>query len=308
MNKYLNVYSYFYNMSDLNKITVMFTDMWFKDIYNNRFINKLKDYFKLNIEIDTEKPDFVIYSICGNSFLKYPNSKKIFICWEPINFKSSIHLNNCDYSLTYYSSLEDNKKHLYFPPIWETFGFVDNFINDINNPIIVPKKKFCCFVVKNTNFGIGATLRISFFKELSKYKKVDSFGESLRNCDIIIPGRNEGFGRKFFDIVGEYKFMITFENINSPGVVTEKIYNAFISNTIPIYWGNKDINKIFNTESFINCHDFETIPKVIDYIKEVDNDDELYYKILNSRKIQNTEKEFYIKKYKDAWEKILYST
>ena len=163
-------------------------------------------------------------------------------------------------------------------------------------------------MVSNTVNGAGAQLRINFFKELCKYKKVDSFGEALRNCDVKIPGRNSNGSynsREYLDTIGEYKFMITFENIEQNGVITEKLPNAFRANTIGIYWGNKDVNKLFNKDSFINYYDFENFQKTIDYIKKVDNDDELYYTILNKQKLENTNVDFYKQKYKEIWKKVL---
>lgn len=281
--------------------------MWFDDIYKNRFIDKFKNTFNFDIEVDPKNPDFVIYSIFGINFLRYPNAKKIFVCWEPINFNNSIHLKNSDYSLTYYSDLHDDEKNFYFCPLLGKFGWTDNFIQDINNPMSIKKEKFCCFVVKNTTLGNGAKLRVQFFKELCKYKKVDSFGASLRNCNVIIPNRSKGWDKQYFNEIGKYKFMITFENILSNGVITEKIYNAFKGNTIPIYWGNKDIYKIFNKGSFINCHDFENLKEVIEYVKKIDNDDELYNKILNKKKIEGKDKNFYINEYKNLWKKVLYN-
>lgn len=76
------------------------------------------------------------------------------------------------------------------------------------------------------------------------------------------------------------KFSIAFENTTSPGYTTEKILHAFISNTIPIYWGDPEVTKDFNPKAFINCHDFENFEAVIERIKEVDNNDELYLTIL----------------------------
>ena len=127
------------------KIKIMFTDMWFKDINNNRFINKFKEDFHFNVEVDTKNPDYVIYSIFGKTYRNYPNAKKIFVCWEPINFGTSQHLKDCDYSLTYYSDLEDNKKHFYFSPLLGKFGWVENFIENINSPLTIPKKKILLF-------------------------------------------------------------------------------------------------------------------------------------------------------------------
>ena len=63
------------NLIKNRKIKIMFTDIWFKDIYNNRFTPKFK-LFGFNVEIDTKNPDYVIYSCGGTKYLNYPNAKK----------------------------------------------------------------------------------------------------------------------------------------------------------------------------------------------------------------------------------------
>src|SRR5690606_11569842 len=42
-----------------------------------------------------------------------------------------------------------------------------------------------------------------------------------------------------------------------------------------------EVTKDFNPKSFINCHDFENSEAVIERIKEIDGNDELYLSILN---------------------------
>ena len=53
-----------------------------------------------------------------------------------------------------------------------------------------------------------------------------------------------------------------------------------LANSIPIYWGNPEISKEFNTKSFINFHDYNTIDDVINKIIELDNNDKLYEEYL----------------------------
>ena len=86
----------------------------------------------------------------------------------------------------------------------------------------------------------GCEIRNKFFKKLCEYKKVDSFGKIFRNCDVIIPGRDDSnkWDEDYLNIIGQYKFMITFENILGQGITSEKFINAFKGNTLPIYWGN----------------------------------------------------------------------
>lgn len=79
-----------------------------------------------------------------------------------------------------------------------------------------------------------------------------------------------------------HKFVIAFENSSSPGYSTEKIVQAFAAKTVPIYWGDPEIDKCFNEKAFINCHKFPTFEDVVEYVKIIDADDELYMRMLRS--------------------------
>ena len=77
------------------------------------------------------------------------------------------------------------------------------------------------------------------------------------------------------------KFCIAFEHISYPGYATEKILEAYISNCIPIYYGSETIEDDFNSETFINSNNFKDDNEMIEYIKKVDNNDDLYNSFLN---------------------------
>ena len=47
-------------------------------------------------------------------------------------------------------------------------------------------------------------------------------------------------------------------------------------NSMPIYWGNPVIDREFNRHSFINFYDFDNIDRMIDYVIELDNNDDMY--------------------------------
>ena len=78
-----------------------------------------------------------------------------------------------------------------------------------------------------------------------------------------------------------YKFSIAFENAWYPGYTSEKIVTSMLAGTIPIYWGNPDISREFNSASFINCHDFPTLDDAAAYVKKVDEDDNLWCEIMS---------------------------
>jgi hypothetical protein len=53
--------------------------------------------------------------------------------------------------------------------------------------------------------------------------------------------------------------------------------------TIPIYWGSKHIHEFFNNKSFIFIEEYnqENISSVIEQIKQIDTNDELYFNMVN---------------------------
>ena len=82
------------------------------------------------------------------------------------------------------------------------------------------------------------------------------------------------------EFLSSYKFSISMENSEGDGYTSEKIYDSFISGTIPIYFGNYMIDEYFNLKSFILIKNEKDIFNKIEYIKKIDKDDELYKKIL----------------------------
>jgi len=51
-------------------------------------------------------------------------------------------------------------------------------------------------------------------------------------------------------------------------------------NSIPIYFGHKDVEKNFNSKSFLNFNDYKNMNEFIKRIIEVDQNDKLYEKYL----------------------------
>ena len=78
----------------------------------------------------------------------------------------------------------------------------------------------------------------------------------------------------------KHKFVIAFENHSYPGYLTEKFAEAAMVDAIPIYWGDPEVGKFFNSKSFVNCHEFDNFEAVLERVKEIDSDDALYREML----------------------------
>ena len=152
------------------------------------------------------------------------------------------------------------------------YDFMPKLIKE-GNTSINDRKKFCAFIVSSNS----CRERIKFFKQLSKYKKVDSYGRAQNNMG------DEFFNRHWItnlQIYKNYKFVIGFENNFSKRYICEKLPNIMLSGAIPIFRGAPDIGDYFNKKSFINYDDYGSYKKMIKKIIELDKDDQKYQQML----------------------------
>ena len=107
---------------------------------------------------------------------------------------------------------------------------------------------------------------------MSKYQKVDSGGDIDNNL-----GYKVTYKIKFFS---SYKFSIEFEKNTADGYATDHILNSLLAGTVPIYYGDYLIDEYINPDTFILVrNDIDLLDK-IEYIKQVDKDDNLYREFL----------------------------
>ena len=77
------------------------------------------------------------------------------------------------------------------------------------------------------------------------------------------------------------------ENSEGDGYISEKIIDSFLSGTIPIYYGNYMIDEIINPKSYILIRNEKDITKKINFIKNIDTDNNLYQKMLKEKVFTN---------------------
>ncbi len=256
-------------------IKIKFVDFWAHwNKENNFLINCLKE--KYNVEF-SDNPDYIFFSNFNPKFdhMKYNNSVKIFYTQENI----CPDFNYADYAIGF-DNINFEDRYLNYPIYYIPERYKDKWDlmlkKHLNINESMAKREFCSFVVSNKN---GDLIRETFFLKLCEYKKVDSGGRYLNNIDNDTPPPNK-FVKNKLEFDSKHKFSICFENSSHPGYTTEKIIEAFAAKTIPIYWGDPNICKMFNPKSFINVNDFKKLEDAIEKIKEIDNDDTLYLKYL----------------------------
>lgn len=260
----------------MKKIKIKFVDFWpgFELIEFRIFI-LLREKYEVVLD---ENPDYIIYSVYGYEYLEY-DCIRIFYTGEQVFPDFDI----CDYAIGFdHLAFED--RYLRYPIylLNENYDDLNSIFAKFNSPDNLNldhlfKRDFCSILVSNE---FALTKRIDFFRELSLYKNVDSGGRTLNNIGFVVKDKLE--------FISKYKFNIAFENCIYKGYTTEKIVDAFKAHTVPIYFGNPLIASEFNPESFINFSDFQSTEDLVKYIIKVDSDENLYLKILKSKKILNS--------------------
>ena len=81
----------------------------------------------------------------------------------------------------------------------------------------------------------------------------------------------------------EYKFSFGMENSEADGYASEKILDSLWAGTIPIYYGDYMIDEYINPKTYILIRGGYEVEEKIEYIKKIDNDDNLYRSILKEK-------------------------
>jgi len=229
-----------------------------------------------DVQIVEDDPDYIICDIFGTPPYEYCHYPQIRILENGENYIPDF--NVVDYAISRYPvHLYD--RNFYLPGCAirpERFLSLAQKDRNYTCDIVAQKEFFASFIASHESEN---NIRGDFFKELSKYKRVESPGTYLYNMPdgTRVRGDNESkinFQRRC-------KFSLCFESTAHRGFVTEKIVDAFCADTIPVYFGDPAVCEIFNKEAFINVADYPTMEDAIARIIELDCDNEAYLKMLH---------------------------
>ena len=247
----------------MKTIKVKFVDFWENFDPRHNFIADIISK-KYRIEL-SNAPDYLIFSVFGYENIDYHNCTKIFYSGENITPDFNI----CDYAIGFnFLSFGDRYIRM---PFYTAYGVRQLATPKVIVPEVVLNRKFCSFVVSNAK---GAPERERFFQLLSEYKQVDSGGRYKNNVGGPVPDKN--------DFIKNYKFNIAFENSMCDGYTTEKIMEPMLVNSVPIYWGNKLIDRDFNPASFVNVSSYSSLEEAVEHIVRLDQNDDEYLSLLSA--------------------------
>lgn len=113
-------------------------------------------------------------------------------------------------------------------------------------------------------------------------ERVNLINKILIKCDFIdvFGWGDKGLNQKKDGIV-DYKFSLCIENSNEQNYVSEKFYDCLLTNTIPIYFGCKNIKEFWPENGYILIKDITNTDEIIKTLNNVfENCDLLYDEML----------------------------
>lgn len=242
---------------------------------------------KFEVTIDDKEPQYVIvqeyfytnHNVIKDLLNRYNKAITIFYCGEAL----LPDFNFFDYAITF-DRIDFGDRVMRIPTLdfFKSSVFFDIDKQRSYDEALVElrsKEYFCNFIYYNSE---AHYVRDLIFKELSKYKYVHSLGKHLNNSNLKIGKRTDkNWALSSIEAKRKFKFSIAAENATYRGYTSEKLLTSKQANTIPIYFGNPDVGLDFNTKSFINYSDYDSLEDLIKYVQEVDKNDELYCEIAN---------------------------
>lgn len=223
----------------------------------------LRKHYEVEI---SDTPDYIFCNVGHKEYYKY-DGIRIFCTIEAI----CPDFNLCDYGigfeyLTYGDRYFRFPNYCFYPQVVD--GMVKKHMEVEDR---MAERKFCSFVYSN---GQADSMRIKLFRQLSRYKQVDAGGRLLNNQPDGLPVEDK------LAFEHSHKFSIASENANHPGYHTEKLAEAFAAGTIPIYWGDPEVEKVFNPKAFINCQAYSSLDEVVEKVAYLDTHPEEYLMML----------------------------
>jgi alpha(1,3/1,4) fucosyltransferase len=274
------------------ELRVHFCELWSEFVPKYNFFMYLLSWIgftnNISVVLDSKHPNLVIYGPLSKGQEKaYPGISKVWFTGEntPPPKDSDIVL-----SLGFQYSTSSNYIRL---PLWMIEinwfgGDPAKIVNPrpvslqaattVDPDVINNKSKFCAFVATNPNNNN----RNASFQVLNGWRKVDSAGRLFCNRpEGPIPAGLGGGGGELakVEFYKDYKFAITYENSAGPGYTTEKLFHAKVAGAVPIYWGDSFVDRDFDSTGFINANQISKPEDLIQAVKKVDDDADLWRKM-----------------------------
>lgn len=140
------------------------------------------------------------------------------------------------------------------------------------------------FVASTCHRGEGTTKRMSVVQQLQATFRVDSLGKCMHSryvpegITLGVGGSAQESLRLKQRAISHYLFYLAFENTHERGYVTEKVFDALIAGTVPVYLGSSaDCRPLMpHPKAAIYVDDFSTIAELSGYLQYLSRNESAY--------------------------------
>ncbi|MDR2917605.1 MAG: hypothetical protein LBV74_22665 [Tannerella sp.] len=256
-----------------------------EDLFHQGFV------FEINSKKDIIWDLVIVYEDIDEPwFVKYKENGLLFISGEPpfVKVYSEKFLSQFNYIISAHPEIKHSNNFLIQQSLPWYFGYdfannaIDYTFEDLVKMAVPVKNKKISFITSNRTFLPGHNSRVKFCEELQKRYSgyIDFYGKGFHpvndKAEAIMP----------------YYFSICIENSNIDNYWTEKIADAFLGFSVPVYYGCKNIHSYFPEDSFIsmNIKDKKTTFSIIENLIR---DTEVIYEKIFSHMMESRKKCLY---------------
>lgn len=208
-----------------------------------------------------------------NKFNRFDNPMIKLYIYSDVNIPTKNCIPGIYLLVNYFNKLNNINSKLYYNKVRERY-------NELNTPF--NQKKFCLFISQNR---LNSNKQ-EILNELSYIGEID-FLDNLANINTKLKTSSLYNSFELLHTFNQYKFIICFENSKTVGYITEKIFNVFLSKSIPIYDGDPQVTKFINPETFLQYDD-----KITQKIQILINNEQLYNSMINQKKTKELDYSF----------------
>lgn len=265
----------------MKKIKISFSGFW-QDFNekDNLFYNILRERYDVEVvpfeKVSRAGSEYLICSPLMDAYA-FTDYSGVRICYSAEPFSADY--NAFDYVIDFddYSFGDRHMRYPYYLYRNSGAGTKRKSLNrEEAEQILEQKEYFCNFIYGHKTID-GNRERV--LEAVSSYKPVHSIGRYLNNMPHGETATRGAKGTKN-EYLRKSKFTIAAESMCQDDFTTEKIKEPFDNYSIPIYYGNKKIEKEFNPAAFVNLNDFPTFEEGVEQIKAINQDDERYIQML----------------------------
>ncbi|MCF6234101.1 MAG: glycosyltransferase family 10 [Rhodobacteraceae bacterium] len=150
---------------------------------------------------------------------------------------------------------------------WRVLSFNETLLGRIPNGIFFPLGT--TWVPEWRDIGMEKTAMCSLIAS----SKRDSQGHKLRHetvawardtsQDVAVMGQGYAPFETKADGLARYRYSVVIENIREKNYFSEKLIDAVLCNTVPIYWGCPNLDRFVDTTGIIQCQTSADIRRAI---------------------------------------------